>query len=145
MTFLDLGFGEFPHLNATHGVDYQSESSLTRLARRYGPVAVKNMKRFMAQKGHFFFNFDYTKQKLPYADNYFDTVYSSHSLDIFGNAFADKEAVRVLKKGGMLIIKIGSNDPAKHRSLVMKLKKLKLTKVGVSEGEYGSTVISGVK
>ena len=145
MKFLDLGFGEFPHPNATHGVDIQSESSLTGLARRYGPVAVRNMKRFMSQKGHFFFDFDYTKHKLPYPDNYFDTVFSSHSIDIFGNAFAYKEAVRVLKKGGMLVIEIGSDDPAKHKKIVMTLKKLKLTRVGITSDDRRLFIFRGTK
>jgi SAM-dependent methyltransferase len=145
MAFLDIGFGEFPHEKATHGVDIQPESNLTGLARRYGPVAVKNMKQVMAQKGHFYFNFDYNKTKLPYQNNYFSTVYSSHSLNIFGNEFALKEAIRVLKKGGVLIIRTGSEDPKEHRQLAMELKKHRLKNVAIKPGERRSDLIIGIK
>jgi len=143
MAFLDLGFGESPNSRATHGVDWHTKRSLKSICKAYGPNKEKQFEQKISSM-QVNFNFDYNTTRLPYPDNYFSTVFSSHSLDGFGRSFAFHEAVRVLKKNGKIIIKSGAN-PSKIEKIVNILKKLKISHVSVVTRPGGFYIISGVK
>jgi len=133
---LDMGAHAFPHPRATHAVDIVSKRSVQYTADKdpdahdkrekpYGYTTKKILENRL-KKIDYRFNFNYNTQKLPWSNNYFDTIYSQGSLYAYGKPFAYKEIHRVLKHGGRLIYDIGDTKEKLEKHFKM-LKEIGFT------------------
>jgi len=153
---LDLGAHAVPHPRATHAVDHDSKKSILYTAENdlnyhdkrekpYG-YTTKRIIENRLKKIDYRFNFNYNTQKLPWSNNYFDTIYSQGSLYVYGKPFAYKEIYRVLKHGGRLIYDIGDTKERLDKHFKM-LKEIGFTSGRIhNSGKYiykGKERISG--
>ena len=92
---LDLGCGDATYLGGI--LEYAPSLKISA-------VDVVDFKSKMPQ-GVDFFLVDISKDKLPFADNYFSGIFVNHVIEHLSNPhFAIKECARVLKQGGLVYI-----------------------------------------
>ncbi len=134
MKVLDLGAGDCPYEGTTAAMDEMDRATLGRLAkgRIRNDANPSCARRFfnLAKSGAYVFGFDYTHAPLPYPSEQFDVVRSSHSLGASNRdqgMHAWREAHRVLKKGGWLVVRLGDRKWATRAKKKMAALGMRVT------------------
>jgi ubiquinone/menaquinone biosynthesis C-methylase UbiE len=141
-----MGAHALPHPRSTHAVDIVDKKSVLWAAENEQDMHDKREKPYgyttkrilenRLKKIDYRFNFNYNTQKLPWPNNYFDTIYSQGSLHAYGKPFAYKEIYRVLKQGGRLIYDIGDTRERLNKHFKM-LKEIGFASGGIhNAGTY---------
>jgi ubiquinone/menaquinone biosynthesis C-methylase UbiE len=119
---LDLGAGHDPDPAATDAVELLSRAFTVADAKRVGQT--------IPPRVNYLFGVDMNKG-LPYDASTFQKVISKYAISAYGKPKAYREAYRVLKPGGTIVVELG--DPRDIQTIATRLRGARFTGVTVKE------------